>query len=59
MSVSLLKDILKFAVIFLVVFVAFLVGLHNLYWYYPKETRRFIEFTPNNVTTSAEKAFGL
>ncbi|XP_052674210.1 short transient receptor potential channel 7-like [Crassostrea angulata] len=61
MQISLTRmigDILKFAVIFLVVFVAFLVGLHNLYWYYPKETRRFIEFTPNNVTTSAEKAFG-
>lgn len=53
------QDILKFAVIFLVVFVAFLVGLHNLYWYYPKETRQFIEFIPNNITTSAEKAFGL
>nr|XP_022328099.1 short transient receptor potential channel 3-like [Crassostrea virginica]XP_022328100.1 short transient receptor potential channel 3-like [Crassostrea virginica] len=61
MQISLTKmigDILKFAVIFLVVFVAFLVGLHNLYWYYPKETRQFIEFIPNNITTSAEKAFG-
>ncbi|XP_062570970.1 short transient receptor potential channel 7-like [Saccostrea cucullata] len=61
MQISLTRmigDILRFAVIFMVVFVAFLVGLHNLYWYYPKETRKYIEFIPNNITTSAEKAFG-
>ncbi|KAJ8303131.1 hypothetical protein KUTeg_019527 [Tegillarca granosa] len=62
MQISLARmitDILKFAVIFLVVFLAFMVGLHNLYWYYPKEMRKNVEFLPNNVTTEAEGHFGI
>ena len=54
-----LQDILKFVVIFLVVFMAFMVGLHNLYWYYPVDVRERVEFTKNNVTTQAEKHFGM
>ncbi|KAL5021904.1 hypothetical protein ScPMuIL_001059, partial [Solemya velum] len=62
MQLSLAKmitDILKFGVIFSVVFLAFMVGLHNLYWYYPKQIRQPTEFLPNNVETNAEKFFGI
>jgi hypothetical protein len=55
----LLQDILKFAAIFGVLFLAFMIGLHNLYWYYPKETRSKVEFLENNITTSAEQYFGM
>ena len=54
-----LQDILKFLCIFSVVFVAFMIGLHNLYWYYPKSVRKNVEFLPNNITTDAEMSFGV
>ena len=53
------QDILKFGVIFLVLFLAFLVGLHNLYWYYPKSVRSTVELFENNITTNAEQYFGM
>ncbi|XP_067652080.1 short transient receptor potential channel 7-like isoform X1 [Haliotis asinina] len=62
MQISLAKmitDILKFAVIFLVLFIAFMVGLHNLYWYYPASTRGMVEMSQHNITTTAEKYFGI
>ncbi|XP_076449134.1 short transient receptor potential channel 7-like [Babylonia areolata] len=62
MQISLARmvtDILKFGVIFLVLFLAFLVGLHNLYWYYPKRVRRTVELFENNITTNAEQYFGI
>ncbi|XP_046553043.1 short transient receptor potential channel 7-like [Haliotis rubra] len=52
-------DIMKFVVIFMVLFMAFFVGLHNLYWYYPPTTRMAWELTSHNITTKAEKHFGL
>ncbi|XP_067652087.1 short transient receptor potential channel 7-like [Haliotis asinina] len=52
-------DIMKFMVIFMVLFMAFYVGLHNLYWYYPPSTRIAWELTQHNITTKAEKHFGL
>ncbi|XP_076470578.1 short transient receptor potential channel 7-like isoform X3 [Babylonia areolata] len=62
MQISLARmitDILKFGVIFMVLFLAFLVGLHNLYWYYPKSVRQTVELFDNNITTNAEKYFGI
>ncbi|XP_069113153.1 short transient receptor potential channel 7-like isoform X2 [Argopecten irradians] len=65
MQISLAKmisDILKFGVIFLVVFLAFMVGLHNLYWYYPKEMRKHVVFMKNSVNsedTLAGQYFGI
>ena len=56
---SILQDILKFGAVFTVVFCAFMVGLHNLYWYYPKDVRKHVELVENNVTTEAEKHFGM
>ncbi|KAL3860515.1 hypothetical protein ACJMK2_010634 [Sinanodonta woodiana] len=52
-------DITKFIVVFFVVLVAFMVGLHNLYWYYPLGERGPTTFLPNNATTEAEKNFGI
>ena len=43
----------------MVVFCAFMVGLHNLYWYYPKDVRKHVELVENNVTTEAEQHFGM
>ena len=58
-SIRKLQDILKFGAVFTVVFCAFMVGLHNLYWYYPKDVRKHVELVENNVTTEAEKHFGM
>ncbi|XP_052717525.1 short transient receptor potential channel 7-like isoform X3 [Crassostrea angulata] len=54
-----MTDIIKFLAIFLVILVAFMVGLHNLYWYYPKQVREKVEFMKNNITVRAEEAFGI
>ncbi|ESO82714.1 hypothetical protein LOTGIDRAFT_108754, partial [Lottia gigantea] len=62
MQISLARmitDIMKFFVVFLVLFIAFMVGLHNLYWYYPKNVRKDVELLPNNITTVAEENFGI
>lgn len=59
------QDIMKFMVIFFIVFLAFLVGLNNLYWYYDESVRVEVQLYNNNfyqgnnsVDTKAEKAFG-
>ncbi|KAK3600933.1 hypothetical protein CHS0354_004142 [Potamilus streckersoni] len=54
-----IADITKFIVVFLVALVAFMVGLHNLYWYYPKKERVPTSFHPHNGTTTVEKYFGI
>ncbi|XP_048780168.1 short transient receptor potential channel 7-like isoform X1 [Ostrea edulis] len=54
-----MTDIMKFLAIFLVILIAFMVGLHNLYWYYPKQVREKVEFMKNNITVRAEEAFGI
>ncbi|XP_067652224.1 short transient receptor potential channel 7-like isoform X3 [Haliotis asinina] len=51
-----IKDILKFLALFSVVILAFMVGLHNLYWYY--SSRHDIEVVQRNFTVNAEKSFG-
>nr|XP_034338793.1 short transient receptor potential channel 3-like isoform X1 [Crassostrea gigas] len=54
-----MTDIIKFLAIFLVILVAFMVGLHNLYWYYPKQVREKVEFINHNITVRAEESFGI
>ena len=49
---------MKFMVTFLLIFLAFMVGLHNLYWYYNPEIRNQVELVPRNVNTKAERGFG-
>ncbi|XP_060593338.1 short transient receptor potential channel 7-like isoform X2 [Ruditapes philippinarum] len=56
---QMITDFLKFLAVFSVFFVAFMVGLHNLYWYYPKEVRNQVELVQNDITTTAEEHFGI
>ncbi len=57
---------MKFMVIFFIVFLAFLVGLNNLYWYYDESVREEVQLYPQNyykeqndeIDTNAERAFG-
>jgi transient-receptor-potential calcium channel protein len=58
-----IADIMKFMVIFFIVFLAFLVGLNNLYWYYDPTMRKMVQVTigggePPDLTSKADKAFG-
>ncbi|XP_061163089.1 short transient receptor potential channel 6-like [Saccostrea echinata] len=50
------KDILKFMLLFIVVIGSFMVGLHNLYWYY--SVHDDIEITDHDFDFKAEKYFG-
>lgn len=50
------KDILKFMLLFIVVIGSFMVGLHNLYWYY--SVHDDIEITNHDFQFKAEKYFG-
>ncbi|KAI8790076.1 short transient receptor potential channel 6, partial [Biomphalaria glabrata] len=55
-----LKDIAKFGVLFLLVIFAFMVGLHNLYWYYSERNDIELAFPDRPVvaTVNAEVNFG-
>lgn len=50
------QDILKFMLLFIVVIGSFMVGLHNLYWYY--SVHDDIEITHHDFQFKAEKYFG-
>jgi hypothetical protein len=56
--------VLKFLVIFMIIFVAFIVGINNLYWYFPTEVRSHVEINPhydpatNSTGTIAGEEFG-
>lgn len=50
------QDILKFMLLFIVVIGSFMVGLHNLYWYY--SVHDDIEITDHEFQFKAEKYFG-
>lgn len=47
-------------VIFFIVFLAFLVGLNNLYWYYDESVREQVQLYEHSYVenTNAEEAFG-
>ncbi len=54
---------MKFMVIFFIVFLAFLVGLNNLYWYYDPTMREMVQVVKDGkyrpeLHSNAEKAFG-
>ncbi|KAK3611420.1 hypothetical protein CHS0354_027146 [Potamilus streckersoni] len=51
-----LKDILKFLALFMLIFMAFMIGLQNLYWYY--NIRASIELEDRNLTFPAADSFG-
>ena len=52
---------MKFMVTFTIVFVAFMVGLNNLYWYYDETVREEVQLYDSDldsIDTRAERAFG-
>ncbi|KAH9502963.1 Short transient receptor putative channel 3 [Bulinus truncatus] len=53
-----LKDVAKFGALFLLVIFAFMVGLHNLYWYYSERVNIELNTTVHPTEVKAEKHFG-
>lgn len=50
---------MKFMITFVPLFIAFMVGLYNMYWYYDPAVRRTVEHVQyENTSTKAEKGFG-
>ena len=49
---------MKFMVTFVPIFMAFMVGMYNMYWYYEPSVRRQVETFDHNIKTKAEKGFG-
>jgi len=49
---------MKFMVTFVPIFLAFMVGMYNLYWYYDPAVREKVEVHSHNITTRAEEGFG-
>jgi len=52
------QDVMKFMVMFVPIFLAFMVGMYNLYWYYDPSVRGTVEMVDHNITTRAEEGFG-
>ena len=52
------QDVMKFMVMFVPIFLAFMVGMYNLYWYYDPSVRRNVEIVDHNISTKAEQGFG-
>ncbi|CAF0718901.1 unnamed protein product [Brachionus calyciflorus] len=61
---QMINDIFKFIVIFVIIFLAFMFSINNLYWYYLSNVRNNVEVNhhlddeTNSSITRAEKAFG-
>jgi hypothetical protein len=55
-----LQDIIKFLALFSLVIMAFMVGLHNLFWYYSERKSIEISYEGRREATGvkAETAFG-
>jgi len=52
------QDVMKFFVMFVPIFLAFMVGMYNLYWYYDPSVRSSVEIVDHNISTRAEEGFG-
>jgi hypothetical protein len=56
---NMITDIMKFVSIFMIVFLAFVFGLNNLFWYYQLSTRKGVQtIDDHDDQTSAEQNFG-
>ena len=49
---------MKFFAAFIPIFITFMIGLYNMYWYYDPSVRGQVEQTDHNITTKAELGFG-
>lgn len=45
-------------VTFVPIFLAFMVGMYNLYWYYDPSVRNIVEVVDHKITTKAQEGFG-
>ena len=50
-----LQDILKFLILFILVIIAFVIGLQNLFWYYNADS---IEIEQRDFDVPAKESFG-
>lgn len=60
LKISFVKDIVKFVTIFVIIFIAFMFAINNLYWYYQKSVREQSQVFIRNksVGIKAEESFG-
>ena len=49
---------MKFMVTFVPLFLAFMVGMYNLYWYYDPSVRKTVELKDHGIKTKAQEGFG-
>jgi hypothetical protein len=49
---------MKFMVTFVPIFLAFMVGMYNLYWYYDPSVRDQVEVVKHHIHTNAQDGFG-
>lgn len=49
---------MKFMVTFVPIFLAFMVGMYNLYWYYDPSVRGVVEIEDHKTKTNAQENFG-
>lgn len=52
------QDVMRFMVTFVPIFLAFMVGMYNLYWYYDPSVRSQVEIVDHKIRTRAEEGFG-
>src|SRR6218665_4158384 len=52
------QDVMKFMVTFVPIFLAFMVGMYNLYWYYDPSVRNIVEIVDHKINTKAQEGFG-
>jgi len=61
---QMINDIFKFVAIFVIIFLAFMFAMNNLFWYYTSNVRNSVEIVKhlnpedNSTLTKAEQAFG-
>jgi hypothetical protein len=49
---------MRFMVTFVPIFLAFMVGMYNLYWYYDPSVRGNVELVDHHIQTKAQEGFG-
>lgn len=55
---NMISDIVKFMSIFVIIFMAFLFALNNLYWYYQDPAKKQVDAKPQIESINAKENFG-
>ena len=53
-----LQDIVRFMILFGLIFFSYIIGFFNIYWYYFPDTRSEAEVEDHNLQVNAGDAFG-